>query len=143
MRELNAAYAQLRAPAADGVAADPFGRPGRARAAQSSSRPGRSPGRARDELFSVSRPRARRWLAGSSYGQRLATVAIGLAIHTVTSWSTSAGSGTAALEALAFVLGLGLQASWTPAGCAFAPARDLRMTVRVLLRAVAWIASRW
>lgn len=140
MRELNIAFAQLRAAAGDRLASDPRGRPGPGPAEHPSPGSRAATTRERSPTFALSRRRARLRLAGTSLGQRLVTVALGLAVHAVAAWSAPPGSQPLGLEGLACVFALRLQASWTPAGRGFAPSRDIRAIALLVLRAIGWTA---
>jgi hypothetical protein len=125
MRELNAAYARLRAAVAGRVASDPLSSPGP-----------RTP-------FASRRTRAASWLAGTQAGQWVVTVVGGLAVHAVAIWATPSASHPLVLEALTLVLALRLQASATPVGHTFAPTRDLVEVAVGVLRAVSGLIARW
>ena len=140
MRELNAAYATVTA--ARGLATDP-----RTPAGQ---RPDPPPAGARR----ASDPRAprpvvlpqgwlRRWLTGARSGQWAVTLALGLAVHAVALWSAPAWAEPRILELLALLLAVRSQASITPAGCTFAPPRDLCAAALAALRTAGSIARRW
>ena len=140
MRELNAAYAAVTA--ARGPATDP-----RAPAGQ---RPDHPPAAARR----AAAPRARRpvvlppgrlrlRLTGTRSGQWVVTLALGLAVHAVAFWSAPAWAEPRILELLALLLAVRSQASITPAGCTFAPPRDLCAAALAALRTAGSIAGQW
>ena len=140
MRELNAAYAIVTASRV--LATDP-----RAPAGQRADHPSAAARRA-------AAPRAprpvvlphgwlRRWLTGMRSGQWVVTMALALVVHAVALWSAPPWAEPRILEALALLLAVRLQASATPAGCGFAPPRDLRAAALAALSGIGWFASRW
>ena len=133
MRELNAAYALVNAVRAARSAA-----PGHRWPSAGCPRPAR----VRSVRIEPLLEQTRHWLVGTRTGQWLVTLAILLALHQVALASVQPGGTPSLLEGLAALLVLRLQASLTPPGRTFAPARDMRAAAIVLLRSAIWIADR-
>jgi hypothetical protein len=139
MREINAAYGVLMASARHATC-DPPGRPDARTSAP--PRATRTPSSRTSRSYALAaRTAVWAWMRGARPGQWAVSVAIVLAVHEVASWATPHGS-FGALEALTMILALRLQASATPPGHTFAPARDVSGATLTALRIVGWIASR-
>ena len=138
MREINAAYALLRAVGCGG----PF---------RSGPQPPPIDPRGPDHVpFSPPAGGCRArvvardvtvWLAGTRSGQWLTSLVIFVVVHQL-AVATSIGAPSL-LEALTALLALSLQATATPAGRTFVPGRDALALAVLVLRAAFWCADQW